>query len=182
MKYQKHWPPTHQPSQIDWARLAAYIDGEGAILLNRFSGQTERQWSARKRIWLRIAICNTDPRLIIWCRDTFGGCIATESRSNNPKHNACYRWFVSCRMAGWILENCMPYFIIKKEQAEIGLAFQSTIGGPGIFVSEETRAYREALREKLHSMKRVTPLYDNTAEEFIPPQKRGPKPSNDKVN
>ena len=149
------------PSNSDWLRLAAYIDGEGAILLNKFSTK-----SGRREMWIRVVIANTDPRLPKWCQDTFGGTFVAEKRSKNPKHSDCYRWHVSCTTAEWVLRNCLPFFLIKKEQAEIALKFQDTLGGPGIPVSETTRVVREELRDQLHSMKRYSPLYKQSAEEL----------------
>jgi len=149
------------PSEKDWLRLAAFIDGEGAILLNKFSAN-----SGRREMWIRVVIANTDPRLPKWCQDTFGGTFVAETRKKNPKHSACYRWHVSCTMAEWVLKNCLEHFLIKREQAEIALKFQSTLGGPGIPVSAETRVIREELRDQLHSMKRVTPLYRQVPEDL----------------
>jgi hypothetical protein len=57
---------------VDWARLAAYIDGEG------------------------------------------------------KKHRQVHIWQVEARLASQILEGCLPFFIIKREQAEVCIAFQKT--------------------------------------------------------
>jgi hypothetical protein len=162
-----------RPSREDWIRLAAFIDGEGAILLNRF----HVRHSNRKSMWLRVVLVNTDLRMPDWCSQTFGGVIVSETRSKRkPTHSDAFRWHVSCKQAEWVLQNCLPFFLTKREQAEIGLAFQRTLGGPGITVSEETRQERERLRYELRAMKRVTPLFDTSPDETGPPRKRGPKP------
>jgi hypothetical protein len=88
-----------EPSQIDWARLAAFIDGEGCISI---SGPSESGKRTRST-YLLAKITNTDARLLEWVGNTL-------------------------RMATEVLEGCLPYFIIKKEQAEVGLAHQRLIG------------------------------------------------------
>ena len=161
------------PTEIDWARLAAYIDGEGAILINRFAGQSP---SERKRMWLRVIVCNTDPRMPQWCLKTFGvGSVVLSDRRRKEQHRQSFRWQISCETAELILRGCFPYFIIKREEAEIAFAFQETLLGPGRPVPRETRELREQLRAQLHARKRVTPLYDGTPEEYTPPRKTGPK-------
>lgn len=145
------------PSELQWAQLAAFIDGEGAILLNKFNRID------RKDMWLRVVLANTDLRLPKWCKDIFGGVFLAEPR-RNPKHSACFRWHVSCQHAAWVLAGCLPFFIIKREQADIALAFQETLGGPGIRVSEEVKARREGMRQQLHAMKRVSPLFKNDSD------------------
>ena len=170
-----------EPTQIDWARLAAFIDGEGAILLNRFKPQKERG-ACRKRMWLRIAITNCDERLICWLKETFGGSIALEKRSHVPNQTDCYRWYASCRLAGHVLRGCLPYFIVKREQAVLGLEFQKTIGTPGVNTTEEVHDLREQLRAKLHELKsRKKANFDPSVEAFIPAMKRGSKPKQEIV-
>ena len=48
----------HNPSPLDWARLAAFIDGEGSILIN-----TQKSVAAsapRGHFYLRVTVANTD--------------------------------------------------------------------------------------------------------------------------
>jgi hypothetical protein len=147
---------------LEWARLAAYIDGEGAILLNRFS---EKSGPGKQfNMWLRVVLVNTDFRLPQWCQDIFGGVLTAEHRKENPNHRPVLRWHCSCKHAEWILKGCYQFFLIEREEADIALAFQRTLGGPGKRVSHETRQHREDLREKLHLLKRKSPLYKSPDE------------------
>jgi hypothetical protein len=164
------------PTELDWAKLAAYIDGEGAILLNRFHVKHRN----RKSMWLRVTVVNTDPRLPKWIFETFGvGRFTFADRKREQNHKQTFRWQASCKEAEWILRGCLEHFIIKREHAEIAIAFQETLGGPGITVSPEIRAEREKLRLALHALKRVTPLFDSSPDLTGPPRKRGPKPLGD---
>lgn len=168
-----------KPTEVDWARLAAYIDGEGAILINRKGTQA----NGRTRMWLRVVICNTDPRLPIWCRETFGiGNVVVNDRRRKETHRLSWRWQASCKKAAFILENCMAFFIIKREEAELALAFQKTLGGPGKEISLETMTLREQLRNQLHARKRITPLYDDSPVSHGEIKKRGPKISTELIH
>jgi hypothetical protein len=141
-----------QVSQIDWARLAAYIDGEGCILIAK---RQCKDWP-RPYLYLDVRVTGTDPRLIEWCKDNFGGSVHTsQHHHSNPKGNwaPCFYWVVGCRQANHILENCLPYFIIKREQAEVALAFQRTLGKQGKKVSQDVIDQQYRFREALSNLK-----------------------------
>lgn len=113
-----------QTSVIDWARLAAYIDGEGHIALN-----ANRMSAGKSYAYLRVVVTNTDPRLIIWLQRTFGGGVLKVKRPAALHWRRCFKWTASCRHAEAILRGCLPYFITKRDQADIALAFQATLHG-----------------------------------------------------
>src|SRR5215831_11831464 len=53
---------------VDWARLAAFIDGEGCIYIVSFS---EKGKHKSKRHQISISITNTDGVLPLWLKNTF---------------------------------------------------------------------------------------------------------------
>lgn len=110
-----------QVTPIDWARLAAFIDGEGHIALNQNMMSNGKPYA-----YLRVVVTNTDPRLIVWCQRLFGGGICRQTRVQLNQQN-CFKWTATCRHAEAILQGCLPYFVLKRDQAEIGLAFQATV-------------------------------------------------------
>lgn len=144
--------PDREPSEIDWARLAAFIDGEGCIYIstpNRKSG---------KGTCLYVGVTNTDPRLVSWLGNTFGGVVYgnPHKKNTNVKWSLAYKWVIASRQAVPILERCMPYFVIKKEQAEIGLAHQSLVRckrEKDHTVSKENVEKRLELRDRLSLLK-----------------------------
>ncbi len=119
-------PPLDRVSEIDWAKLAVLIDGEGSISISKHkpgkSGRNKTDFYA-----LRTFVCNTDPRLILWCQERFGGSIRGKPREDRKRHRPCWQWTVVSQVAEEILQYCLPHFIIKREQAEIALAFQKTM-------------------------------------------------------
>ena len=130
-------------SEVDWARLAAYIDGEGSVQINT---QDERRKTlvGTRRLYLRVMVSNTDPRLLLWLKSKFGGCMSFSSRSprNEPRYKRIGKWLVACRQAEAVLLACLPYLIVKKDQAEVALAFQETITPPGSKRGQSSRAPR----------------------------------------
>ena len=110
------------PTEVDWARLAVLIDGEGYIgIATAYS----KRW-ARPHLYLDVRVTNTDPRVSEWCVAHFGGKVYTRV-SPNKRWSNCFYWAVSCNKAESVLRGCLPFFIVKRDQVEVALAFQATI-------------------------------------------------------
>jgi hypothetical protein len=129
-------------SEIDWARLAAFIDGEGCIAIAHV---------ANKYTCVRIQIVNTDRRLVDWCKDSFGGFTQTRHHKN-PKHKPSYTWTVASRSAGVVIKGCFPYLLLKQEQARVALEFLTTINFSHGKLTTEDREHREKLRIRMHEL------------------------------
>lgn len=145
------YKPKIEPTEMDWARLAAYIDGEGSIMIDR----QVRKDSINLHFGLVIVIANTDPRLVLWGRERFGGRIYARS-IRSAKHRMAYAWHISSSQAEYVLRGCLPYFLLKREQAEIGLAFRETYRMEGSLVRSGKKGWRSvpasviATRQELH--------------------------------
>lgn len=148
------------PSPIDWARMAAFIDGEGTILINPRRGRQTQYDSLAATFYLKVSISNTDLNLMDWLKLTFGGNYHFKDnqryyRDRNVKD--AYAWSVSSSQAAWILYNCLPYFIIKYEQASIGIQLQESMGrftrGPGKSLPPEIVEERRNLKKNLLILK-----------------------------
>lgn len=145
------------PKDVDWARLAAFIDGEGSILINTHSPKGR----VNPGFYLRVTVANTDVRLPVWLKETFGG---TYKDANTPKYyvgtnwKRCYHWGAASHRGAWILHNCMPYFVMKHAQAEIGIALQESMAkftrGPGRELPFDLVEERKQLKQELLSLKR----------------------------
>lgn len=143
------------PGIIDWARMAAFIDGEGSILINPRSG-TAKSGSKTEGWYLKISISNTDVRLMKWLKDTFGGSVNFSWQNKTSKK--CFHWYAPSYRAAWILHNCLALLIIKRQQAEIGIALQETMGsyrrGKGVIVPEHVTEKRRDLKDNLLLLKK----------------------------
>lgn len=147
----------NNPEREDLIRMAAFIDGEGCIGILQHRQPTKRRPGGQ--MLLKVDTTNTDPRLAEWCKEKFGG-ITTIATSKNPKHRSVYRWFAHGEHAATILELCLPFFLLKREQAEIGLSFNRTFaltGSPVRFkrVPPMTHDERMRLKNKLTVVKRT---------------------------
>lgn len=140
------------PSVADWARLAAYIDGEGCIWLKLHRQFYKHLNRSYERFYAVVTVVNTDPRLAVWLKATFGG-FTRHERTKNPKHRDRFIWEIICGPAAEALRGCYPYMVIKREQAEVVFAFQETVGRPGQHGhGPEVHQLRNELRQRLHDL------------------------------
>lgn len=143
------------PTNTDWARLAAYIDGEGCISV-QVAGYARKRRSRdlRGRFILSIVIGNTDIRLPIWCKETFGlGHLERNHKTSAGK--PFFSWKVTSAAAEIVLKNCLPYFVVKVDQARIGLALRSTVNtgkGRKSVLTPTIIAERESLKLQLSAL------------------------------
>jgi hypothetical protein len=133
--------PTQEPTEIDYIKVAVIIDCEANIEIN---GKPGRQYQ------LQITVASTNPRLTAWCRARFGGAIYPQFYKKKPPNTAATdRWRMQSYAAAELLTKCLPHFIIKRPQAEIGIRFQDTYSVPYQRASEQVKLLREELRKQL---------------------------------
>jgi hypothetical protein len=150
--------------QIEWARLAAYIDGEGCFLIFRCHNKKRpRGYHA-----LKIVIGNTDFRLMVWLKSSFGGFInrSTKTEKHKLSKRQMYYWHVGSAMAEDVTRRCLPYLIMKKEQGELVLQFRATFKD----YHDTTRLIgniesdRENFKNQLHELKRKSVAEEDISE------------------
>lgn len=139
-------------SQVDWARLAAYIDSEGCIRIVRGKARQTHRASTSHGAWhgLILHVTNVDLRLLQWCKQNFGGVIFAQIRKSKRQ---VFDWRAYNKNVGEILRGCMPYFIVKREQAEIGLAFLATVTGTTKKLPAEVVQLREQMYQQMKDLK-----------------------------
>src|ERR1700733_1753313 len=145
-------------AETDWIKLAAFIDGEGSISVKNLTTKTGRYSQ------LFVAIANTDPRLPMWCKERFGGLLyACDSNpKKSDKWRRAYRWITHSAQAETILLGCLPHFLLKREQAEVALAYRKTFRvktgkGSTRILTDAELAIRQSCREELQRLKREIP-------------------------
>lgn len=130
----------------DWAKLAAFIDSEGHIRV------VSKKQKVKDRIYqqeyLEVTVCNTSPLLMQWLTRLFGGSVQPKQRRDGDK--PAWLWYVAARQASTILQGCLPHFVIKRDQADLALAFYATMKRYGVKgTPDHIRAERHELRTKL---------------------------------
>jgi hypothetical protein len=140
-------------SEINWARLAAYIDGEGTIMIARTK---PNKGTKQPMFVLTLIVANTDLRLIRWLSETFTGqSYFSHSESQRKWSNkTCHSWRLFEKRAAVVLEHCLPYLIIKRDQADVGLAYRAIrdLGSKGRKLTAVDISDREEFRSKIRSL------------------------------
>lgn len=105
--------------------LAGIIDGEGSICveLQRANGKQRKH----DYYTLRLSIVNTNKELMDWLVKTFEGNYYAQTKYEGKKQCYTYRLF-GTKLLNVILA-CLPYFIIKRPQAELVQEFRKTVLG-----------------------------------------------------
>jgi len=151
-------------TDMERAYLAGIIDGEGCISLNRREVPHPARWSGRGRkptTWARfegrLHVANTDMRLLDWLNDRWP---ARFSVNHPPSPNQaagmrckpCHTIYWNSRHAEEPLRAALPFLVLKREQAEILLAFIATLGNRGTPLSVDTYLKREAMSARVRDL------------------------------
>jgi hypothetical protein len=126
-------------SKTELAYAAGIIDGEGCIGFNK---RTDH-------VVLRVSVGNTDPRLMDWLKTTFGGCVWSEKQSYAPNAKPRFGWELSAKKAEEFLRLLLPYLILKRERAELALAYRQTVTRGGRKISHEVEQQRQEIHGNL---------------------------------
>ncbi len=146
-------------SAIDWARLAAFIDSEGTIYVN--SRTTKSSGSVQH--CLSLSVPNVSMALMGWLRSTFGGSIALrDQRTGRP----CYGWRVNGSRVAELLTHCLPYLVLRGEQALIALQFQQGLMGQ----SKIGRPSPWEIRRRCSAQRAISTLNNMHFGEWQPPK------------
>ena len=109
----------HVPTGEDVAYLAGIVDGEGSICIKRQDAQYNPQFK------LLLRVMNTSRDLIDHLQGIFGGHVHQMKQVTREK--TLYELWWAGYDAKPLLELLVPYLVIKKEQAELGIDFQNFV-------------------------------------------------------
>jgi hypothetical protein len=146
-------------SVADLARLAAFIDGEGSIIITRarFRGKDHNRRCAQNLV---ACVGNTDVRLMDWLKATFGGNLSCSPAPKKRGAKPYWLWRVTDAAAEHLLKEARSYFILKGGQADVGFAFRRTfIAGYNkrFRIPESVWQQRDQYREQLSALKHIKP-------------------------
>jgi fucose 4-O-acetylase-like acetyltransferase len=130
-------------ASVRLAYLAGFFDGEGSISTTRGV--------------LRVSVGQVDPTPLQLLHGMFGGTIRRIEKAN-PNHQTIYHWTVGAKAAGAVLATLLPYLVVKREQAIVGIQLQSRMlhqgGNKGLPAAE--KEIRQTLVKRLKDLKRCT--------------------------
>lgn len=105
-----------------WSYLAAIIDGEGTIAINKHN-RKDRQDGLVQTYAVDLTVVNTDQRLIDFLIKYFGGQYYRRP-SRDPRHKPSMAWRpTGAANRKQLILGVLPYMIIKVEQAKLALEY-----------------------------------------------------------
>ncbi len=112
-----------------------------------------------------MTVTNTDPRLMKWLKDNVGGRVNWTIHRNRPNRRPCFVWTCNETLTIQILKEILPYLVVKREQAEIVLAFSDLpdyypskgIGRSSKRIGNKDISIRNDMMLKLKTLKRICP-------------------------
>jgi hypothetical protein len=150
-------------NEILWSYLAGLFDGEGTVCIS-----TSHNHNGTTIFQMNVKIANTKLELMQWLITNFGGFFSVSNAKNiaNKRYSTQYAWMPkgkNNRIA--VLEGMLPYLVIKKQQALIGLEFERVYLGrngcqQGLKLTTDSPEYIEAhakrteLRDRLCELNR----------------------------
>jgi hypothetical protein len=134
-------------SDVDAAYLAALIDGEGSISMNK----THTNDNNRNTTYcLRVKITNTFPGIMDWVALVVGHGNVCKAKKYHSHYKQSWTWSIVGRRAIDLLYQIYPYLRIKKLQAEVVFEYAKTITYPGqVKLSQDTIDHRAELKNRL---------------------------------
>jgi hypothetical protein len=107
--------------KIAWA--AGFFDGEGSISISR------QGTKKADLFYLRCEVTNTHRGSLEIFQNLFGGQIYERALRNNRKR--LYIWRGVGPVGAQMLEDLLPYLVVKKERAVLAISFQADRAGVG---------------------------------------------------
>lgn len=106
------------PTALAWA--AGFIDGDGSITIVGHKGQRCNS------CMLQIGVGNRNRESLLRLEDLFGGSV-TKHRKDGASGPSTFQWRATTRIAVACLRLIEPYLFIKRDQAQLGIEFQSIL-------------------------------------------------------
>jgi hypothetical protein len=103
--------------------IAGFIDADGCIAIQRaksYSGRFEFNFA------LRLIAVNSNLDVLNWIKETTGVghiYLLSEERKHKSNWKAVHRYTASTKEAVGVLQQIVPYMKVKKERAELAIAF-----------------------------------------------------------
>lgn len=104
------------------AYIAGILDGEGCIHISRKTDKTMRYGYCYR---LSVSVTNTSLELLEWLRVTTDLGSVTDVKHPNPRAKPYAIWSTWSLQSRQLLEACLPYMIVKKDQATLAIEFSS---------------------------------------------------------
>ena len=151
------------PIEADFIYSAGVIDSDGNICISRCN----RKRMINPSYSTHVHVCNTNPELIKYFKETFGGSVNYWD-GGNPKHKPSIYWNLYGEDSREFLLGVLPFMKIKHEQARLAIYFQeemnmSNKNGTNNRITSNSLDIREDLYQKCASLNKRGRLSCHTA-------------------
>lgn len=110
------------PTQTDLAWAAGFFDGEGWVMVTR------KRSGDRMRFGLQVAVGQTSLEPLEKFQVWFGGRI--HRLVDRPRSHPVWQWRVGSWMARAVLQQLLPFLVVKRAEAETAIRFQDWMDRP----------------------------------------------------
>ena len=102
--------------------MAGLVDGEGCISIPRYQAKATAKTGYRYHA-LHLVITTTDPRMLVWVQERFGGVVWKPKPHRGREHyRPQYRWDIRSVMAEKVLKLILPYLVGKRASSRDGVS------------------------------------------------------------
>ena len=132
------------------AYIAGFVDGEGCVSITKWQGKNNRT-----PVYALNLIVSQSGIIPLATLMNMTGVGSIHRKKEDPENCA---WRINPRNAAALLKDILPYLIIRKEEAELAIEFQSkmgtkNLGGQGYVVPQSVVAEREFYYQEMHRLK-----------------------------
>ena len=135
----------------DLAYTAGLVDGEGCILITKWTQQRDPNTSPAAQYRLKVQVTNCDPEICYWLKDTFTkftGCVSVHVPLKPWKTR--YVWAVTGKKASKFLEVILPFLKVKRPQALLAIDYQNKKSLQGL--TSRNTTWLEEQRKQMHQL------------------------------
>lgn len=146
----KQSPYEFNPTPLECAYLAGFVDGEGHLSIRVRHGQY-RSVSGHWSVYFQAS--NTAPEALHWIAGRFGGKVYG-TRHSTGRWKGCYDWKIHCTQALHVLRLIEPFLITRRHQAQLIIQFQEHMAAQtgNRLLTEEEIAWRESMRLQINAL------------------------------
>lgn len=149
---------TQEVTEIELAYIAGILDGEGTLVIGKHSKRENRCEAYRGY----MAIANTHIPLLEYIQSRIGGKIHPQKKRYKDGICDCYTLSYSANKTRDILPKLLAYLVVKKDQAEVLLAFfERQAGNASAPISSELLEFYEECRVKIKRLKKIRYSYES---------------------
>lgn len=109
---------------MDIRYLAGLVDGEGCIALRK---RKDMPSNPRPSYMLVVQIAMTHEGVIKAVKESIGGAMSEIKWHRRMNNRPAYQWRLYAGAAAKFLEDVLPYLIVKKDEAQLGISFQKHV-------------------------------------------------------